>query len=148
MKKAFTMIELIFVIVVIGILSSVAVPMFSATRDDALVTAEIASLKQNIQNLKTEYASKGKSYTNYPTLYANTNCFRVLLWVGSYGGVSSVMLYYSPYDVSHTGMSNSTCGSFSQSTRDMIYNGAVRANLLTNITSAHNEVLSKRRLSF
>ena len=35
MKKAFTMIELIFVIVIIGILSAVAVPKFTATRDDA-----------------------------------------------------------------------------------------------------------------
>ena len=35
MKKAFTMIELIFVIVIIGILSAVAIPKFAATRDDA-----------------------------------------------------------------------------------------------------------------
>ena len=37
-KSAFTMIELVFVIVVIGILASVAIPRFSATRDDAEVT--------------------------------------------------------------------------------------------------------------
>jgi len=34
-KKAFTIIELVFVIVIIGILASVAVPRLSATRDDA-----------------------------------------------------------------------------------------------------------------
>ena len=38
MKKAFTMIELVFVIVVIGILSAIAVPKFAATRDDAMVS--------------------------------------------------------------------------------------------------------------
>jgi general secretion pathway protein G len=37
-KKAFTMMELIFVIVIIGILASVAVPRLAATRDDATIT--------------------------------------------------------------------------------------------------------------
>ena len=37
MRKAFTMIELVFVIVVVGILASIAVPKFAATRDDAII---------------------------------------------------------------------------------------------------------------
>lgn len=37
-RKAFTMLELTFVILVIGILAAMAIPRFSATRDDALVT--------------------------------------------------------------------------------------------------------------
>ena len=37
-KKAFTMIELVFVIVIIGILASVAIPRLAATRDDAEIT--------------------------------------------------------------------------------------------------------------
>ena len=48
MKKAFTMMELIFVIVIIGILAGVAVPKFAATRSDAEVTkakATVASIK-------------------------------------------------------------------------------------------------------
>ena len=33
--KAFTMIELIFMIVILGILAAVAIPRLAATRDDA-----------------------------------------------------------------------------------------------------------------
>ena len=37
-RKAFTMMELVFVIVIIGILSAVAIPKFAVTRDDAVVS--------------------------------------------------------------------------------------------------------------
>ena len=51
MKRAFTMVELVFVIVVIGILAAIALPKFSATRDDAtLVKARttVASIRSAI----------------------------------------------------------------------------------------------------
>ena len=37
-RNAFTMLELVFVIVIIGILSAVAIPKFSVNRDDAVIT--------------------------------------------------------------------------------------------------------------
>lgn len=43
MKKAFTLIELIFVIVVIGVLSAVAIPKFAHLTDNAKITAELAT---------------------------------------------------------------------------------------------------------
>ena len=52
--KAFTMIELIFVIVVIGILSAIAIPKFAATRGDA----EIAKAKATLGSVRSAVATE------------------------------------------------------------------------------------------
>ena len=54
MKKAFTMIELIFVIVVIGILTAIAIPKLAATRDDAVVTKAITTVASVRNAIATE----------------------------------------------------------------------------------------------
>jgi general secretion pathway protein G len=62
MKKAFTMIELIFVIVVIGILSAVAVPKLAATRDDAEITrarVTVAALRSAIATQRQKNILRG-----------------------------------------------------------------------------------------
>ena len=53
MRKAFTMIELVFVIVVIGILAIIAIPKFSVTRDDAIITkakTTVASIRSALSS--------------------------------------------------------------------------------------------------
>ncbi len=62
MKKAFTMIELVFVIVVIGILSAIAIPKFAATRDDAAVSkgrAEVAAMRSAIATERQKRILRG-----------------------------------------------------------------------------------------
>lgn len=54
MKKAFTMLEIVFVIVVIGILSAIAIPKFAATRDDAIVSKARATVGALRSALATE----------------------------------------------------------------------------------------------
>ena len=59
MKKGFTMIELIFVIVILGILASVAIPRLAATREDAEISAAIANLRTLLSDTTSYYAAKG-----------------------------------------------------------------------------------------
>ena len=48
--KGFTMIELIFVIVILGVLAAIAIPKLAATRDDA----EVVRAAQNVSTSLTD----------------------------------------------------------------------------------------------
>jgi len=61
-KEAFTMIELIFVIVILGVLAAVAIPKLAATRDDAY-TAKLANNIMTSTSEITAYAM-GKGQIN------------------------------------------------------------------------------------
>lgn len=88
-KNAFTMIELIFVIVILGILAVIAFPRVSATRNDAIAAVELMNVAQGLHNLASEYTSKG-SFANYTVSDANktVKCFIFTLNNATDGNIS------------------------------------------------------------
>lgn len=74
MKKAFTMIELIFVIVILGILAAVAIPRLAATRDDAEIAKASANVSELLNDIGAYYTSQAKFASN---LNAMTNVILV-----------------------------------------------------------------------
>ena len=55
------MIELIFVIVILGILAAVAIPKLAATRDDAKVSAIVGNARTALGDITSFYTSQGET---------------------------------------------------------------------------------------
>ena len=66
-RKGFTLIELLIVVVVIGILATIAIPKFSAMRTKAFIAAVTSDLK-NMESHQEIYLSTDYTYT---TVLAN-----------------------------------------------------------------------------
>jgi general secretion pathway protein G len=69
-RGAFTMIELVFVIVVVGILAGIAIPKFAATRDDAIVSkarATIGSVRSALSMERQKRILRGDFNTTLQT---------------------------------------------------------------------------------
>jgi len=59
-RSGFTMIELIFVIVILGILASVAIPKLAATRDDAKIAAVAQQVQSAVGEIPAYVTSQGR----------------------------------------------------------------------------------------
>ena len=74
MKKSFTMMELVFVIVIIGILAGIALPRLWVTRDDAIfvkVKTEVSTVRSAISGKYTKLIMAGNN--SCPDLEKNSS---------------------------------------------------------------------------
>ena len=78
-RTAFTMIELIFIIVILGVLAGVAIPKLTATRNDA----KIASLAMSVGNSCSEIVEYAVSKGNTTNLEIMSNSVKSLLSTGN-----------------------------------------------------------------
>jgi len=114
--SAFTMIELVFVIVILGILAGVAIPKLAATRSDAEITkgrADIASIRSAIVTERQSRLIKGiNSFIprGTGTYTAGGSTYRQMDNGGLFGGVLS----YPIANVANTNgkWSSSTSGTY------------------------------------
>jgi prepilin-type N-terminal cleavage/methylation domain-containing protein len=75
-KSAFTLIELIFVIVIIGVLASVAISKLNSTRTDARTATLTTNMQDGVKELVAYYTSQGGK-VNFNDINASTHSSQI-----------------------------------------------------------------------
>ena len=102
-RKGFTLIELLIVVVIIGILASIAIPKFANTKSKAYITAMKSDLRNLVTAEEAFFADSSHYSSTLPPLrYSNTT------------GVNSPTITTGPgywsATTTHTQLAGSTCG--------------------------------------
>jgi general secretion pathway protein G len=93
-RQAFTMLELVFVVAIIGILSAVAIPRFAATRDDAVISkakATVSSVRNAMATERQKRVLKG-TFGSISSLHSGST----LIFNAFDGNTSTPVLEYPP----------------------------------------------------
>ena len=96
-RNAFTMLELIFVVVIIGILSAIAVPKFAKNKDDAVIVktkATIAAVRSSLATERQKRILRG----NFDPIYqlSSSATLGASIFDAFDGNTSNPVLEYAP----------------------------------------------------
>jgi len=102
-RAGFTLIELLIVVVIIGILATIAIPKFTSVRDRAFLATVKADLR-NLANLQDVYYNSNYSYSKNPTDLVFTASEGVVVTIpeATQGGWSATAY--------HVGYASESCG--------------------------------------
>lgn len=80
MRRGFTIIEIIFIIMIIGILALIAIPRLSATYDDAKITIALNNIGTLINDLSTYYTANEHYSSNLKDMSNIDDVNYTVLW--------------------------------------------------------------------
>jgi len=100
-RAGFTLIELLIVVVIIGILATIAVPKFAATKDKA----KLASVRSDIRNIMTAQEAYWADFTTFASLAQLQAATNFTLSGSNTGAISPTATGYT------VTITNSTIGS-------------------------------------
>ena len=86
MQRAFTMLEIVFIIIILGILAVIALPKLMTTRDDADISVAATNIATFISDINSYYTSQGAISTTIadmtnvsnPVTLRGNSCFTVV----------------------------------------------------------------------
>lgn len=90
-RKGFTIIELLIVVVILGLLASIAIPKLAATKDKT----KMASVKNDLRNTMTAQEAYFADYSTFGTLSQLQAASNYNLSTGNTGAVTGVSNGYT-----------------------------------------------------
>ena len=80
MRAGWTLIELIFILVIIGILAAIAIKRLSVTRDDAALSTDVSNMNICIKDAQNYYTTTGQDFTstNNSPACENVTCYNII----------------------------------------------------------------------
>lgn len=90
-RSGFTLIELLIVVVIIGILATIAIPKFAATKDKS----KLASIRSDIRNVMTAQEAYWADFGTYATLAQLQSATNYTFSAGNSAGVAPTATGYT-----------------------------------------------------